>query len=74
MIFTAAQLDHYIDVLRDLEKEDLADTLSAYAGVVRQIAERGEVGPVERGDLVPQGTVMEARRLRGIGAPVGHVG
>jgi hypothetical protein len=74
MIFTAAQLEHYIEVLRDLDKEDLADTLSAYVGVVRRIAEQGEAGSAELGDRVPQGTVVEARRLTGIGAQASRVG
>jgi hypothetical protein len=74
MIFTTPQLDHYIDVLRDLEKKDLADTLSAYAGVVRRVAERDEVGSAERGDRFPQGTVEGARRLTAVRASVAHVG
>jgi hypothetical protein len=65
MIFTGAQVDRHIKVLRSLEKNDLAETLSAYVNLVRRVAQEGEPRTGGLADRVPAGIVEEARRLRG---------
>ena len=70
MILRAAQIDHHIEILRDLEKNDLAETLAAYAELVQRIADQGETGSGELAGRVPSEVVEEDRRLRGARALV----
>jgi 23S rRNA A2030 N6-methylase RlmJ len=65
-MYTAAELDHYITCLRDLEKDNLADTLTAYVDVVREIAEEGTLPTGEPEARIPAILLEEARRLRPI--------
>jgi hypothetical protein len=67
MMLTAAQIDRHIEILRDLDRNDLADTLAAYIELAERIAEEGQVAPGESAGLVPFEILENARRLRGVG-------